>query len=437
MRRLKPLALVVVGLALGFFLSAGRGDKPESEMLKLYGTFVDAVEQVQARYVRPVTRKELVEDALRGMLADLDPYSTYFDEDGWREFQKEVDRSYTGIGVSLSLDEKSGRPVVIAPLVGGPAYAAGLLAGDVVLEIDGKSTEGWDRARTGEALSGLPGTEVKLTVRHRGTTAAETIAVRRAVITQDSVLGDRRKADDTWEFLIDPERKVGYARIVAFVPETPDAMRKALDELTEQGAKALVLDLRDDPGGRLESAVEVADLFLDKGKIVSVKGRDVAERSFEAKPGDSSGALPLVVLINPHTASAAEILAAALQDSGRAVVVGQRSFGKGSVQSVIPLDNGQTRLKLTVATYWRPSGRNIHRFPDAKPEDAWGVSPDAGFEVALTDDQYIARARARQRRDMLSRANQPGAEDAADDPLKTDPQLAKALEVARAKAGGE
>ncbi len=234
-------------------------------------------------------------------------------------------------------------------------------------------------------------------------------------------MGDRRKADDSWDFLLDKDRKIGYIRVIHFFQDTPEDLKKALDELTEQGMKALILDLRDDPGGLLSAAVEVSDLFLDEGKIVTTRGRNTREMVYEAeKPGTFTG-FPMVVLVNQHSASAAEIVSAALQDHKRAVVVGQRSFGKGSVQNILPLDDGDSKLKLTVATYWRPSGKNIHRFKDAKPSDEWGVSPNDGLEVKMSNEQYMSWFETRQQRDLLSRANKPSDEQAKADPTAQRP----------------
>jgi carboxyl-terminal processing protease len=431
LRRAKPLALVVLGLVVGVMWQSSRAQKPRDEALDLYGTFVDAVEQVEFNYVREIPRKALLESAVRGMLSELDPYSSYFNDREWKLFQKQIEGSFTGIGIQIDVDRASRRLMVVAPLVGSPAYAAGILAGDVILEVDGQSTEGWNQQKAIDALTGLPGTEVKLSLVHPGKEEPQELTVKRAIIALESVVGDRRKDDDAWDFLLDPERKIGYARITSFNPETVDDLKKALDRLQEDGVKGLILDLRDDPGGLLSAAVEVSDLFLDQGTIVSVRGRNTRERTYVAEREGTYPDIPMVVLVNQFSASASEIVASALQDHKRATVVGHRTWGKGSVQNIIPLDNGDSRLRLTVATYWRPSGKNIHRFKDAKPSDEWGVTPDV--EVKLTPDQYVTWASTRQRRDMLSKANRPKDNPDLTDPLRTDPSLAKALEIVRGK----
>ncbi len=215
------------------------------------------------------------------------------------------------------------------------------------------------------------------------------------------------------------------------------------------GMKGLILDLRDDPGGLLEAAVKVSDLFVKSGKIVSTKGRNKADQVYEAEEDGTYADFPMVVLINQNSASASEIVAACLQDHDRAEIVGQRSFGKGSVQNILPLDNGNSVLKLTVATYWRPSGKNIHRFKDAKPSDEWGVSPDEDLEVKLSNEEYEKWYEARLKRDQLHTANRSDSKDddspevREDDPkaeqdqgnVFVDHQLDKALEVDQVEAG--
>jgi carboxyl-terminal processing protease len=411
----------------------------KDDMLELYGQFVDAVERVEANYVRPVDRKELLESALRGMLADLDPHSSYFSEAEWGQFRKQIEGTFTGIGVSVEIDERTGQLKVLAPLPGSPAYAAGVLPGDLILEVDGKPTEGMTRDKAVEALQGRPGTSVTLKVRHPMSSEPETLTIGRAIIELPSVIGDARKPDDSWNYLIDPERKIGYVRITNFVQNTAQELEAALGQLQAEGMKGLVIDLRDDPGGLLSAAVEVVDLFLKEGKVVTTKGRNQRDKTFEAEARGPYEDLPLAILINQHSASASEIVSAALQDHGRASIVGQRSYGKGSVQNILPLDNGQTILKLTVASYWRPNGHNIHRFKGAKESDEWGVKPDDGLEVKLSPAEYEKWAEARRRRDLISRLNP--ADAAKDDAPKAialhqgidDAPLDKALDVVARK----
>ena len=284
----------------------------------------------------------------------------------------------------MDVDPDTGRLRVVAPMVGTPAYEAGMLAGDQILEIDGQSAEGMSPDKAVEVLTGRPGTDVKLSVLHEGSEEPETIAITRAIIEVPSILGDHRKPDDQWDFMIDKDKKIGYVRITSFIQSTAEDLKKVLDQLKEQGMRGLILDLRDDPGGLLSAAVEVSDLFLGDGEIVSTKGRNTQPKTFRAQKDSPFEDVPMVVLVNQNSASASEIVSAALQDHHRATVVGQRSYGKGSVQNIFELDDGNSVLKLTVASYYRPSGENIHRFRNAKATDQWGVSPDKGCEVKLS-----------------------------------------------------
>jgi carboxyl-terminal processing protease len=441
MPRRNYFALALIGSLSLFCWQATQGAKPKDEMLELYGLFVDAVEKVETNYVRPVSRRELLESALEGMLQNLDPHSSYINTGEWMQFRKQIEGRFGGVGIQVGLDQETGRLKVIAPMVGTPAYEAGILAGDQIVEIDGESAEGMNQDKAVEILTGRPGTEVKLSVLHEGSEEPETIAITRAIIDVPSVLGDRRLPDDQWDFLLDPEHKIGYIRISSFIQNTADELKKALGLLKDQGVKGLILDLRDDPGGLLSAAVEVSDLFLEKGEIVSTKGRNTAPKTFVAQKNSSFEQLPMVVLINQYSASASEIVSAALQDHQRATIVGQRSYGKGSVQNLFDLDDGNSVLKLTVASYYRPSGENIHRFRNAKTGDKWGVSPDKGGELKLTPSQHYRWFEARRNRDLAAghprqSASKPDTEkaQAAANPEPSKEKAQGKEEPAKAKA---
>jgi carboxyl-terminal processing protease len=399
MPRRNYLALAMIGSMGLFCWQATYGGKPKDEMLELYGLFVDAVEKVEVNYVRPVSRRELLESALEGMLQQLDPHSTYINTSDTGPFRRQIEGQFGGIGIQVDVDRETGRLRVVAPMVGTPAYEGGILAGDQIVEIDGQSAEGMSPDRAVEVLTGRPGTPVKLNVLHEGIDEPESITLTRAIINVPSILGDHRQPDDEWVFFIDEKSKIAYVRISSFIRNTAEDLKKVLDRLKEQGMRGLVLDLRDDPGGLLSAAIEVVDLFLDKGEIVSTKGRNTPPKTYSAIKDSPFGDLPLVVMVNQNSASASEIVSAALQDHHRATIVGQRSYGKGSVQNIFELDDGKSVLKLTVASYYRPSGENIHRFKTARPTDKWGVSPDPGCEVKLTPVQYHQWALARRDRD--------------------------------------
>ena len=410
MPRQNLYSIVMVGAVSLLCWQVSQGAKPKDEVSELYGVFVDAVEQVQQNYVRPVSRRELMESALRGMLADLDQHSTYINTSQWKSFKKQIEGKFGGVGMTVEVDEESKRLKVVAPMVGTPAYAAGVMAGDLILDIDGKSTEGLTIDKAVDALQGQPGTPVKLNVLHEEDEKGEVLTVTRAIIEVPSVMGDRRKPNDEWDYMLDKAKKIGYIRITNFVQDTTEHVKDALDELKKDGMKALIVDLRDDPGGLLSAAVEIADLFVEEGKIVSTRGRNTAEKTFEAHKEGTYLGFPMAVLVNHNSASASEILAACLQDKDRAVVIGERSYGKGSVQNILDLEDGNSVLKLTVATYWRPSGKNIHRFKNAKENDEWGVSPNNGLEVKLSREEYADWFHGRRDRDFLSSRTKPRAE---------------------------
>jgi carboxyl-terminal processing protease len=456
MPRRNLVALMIVAILSILGLQAGLAAQRD-EGTEMYGLFVDAVEQVESNYVRSVSRKELLESALKGMLQHLDPHSSYINNTEWKQFRgNHIEGKFGGIGIQIQIDPDTRRLIVAAPMVGTPAYNAGVLPGDEILQIDDQSTEDLDLDKVVELLQGRPGTKVKLLIRHEQAEKPETITLSRAIIDVPSVLGDSRKADDSWDFMLDKENKIGYIRITSFVQNTYEELKKAVEELKEQGMKALILDLRSNPGGLLSVAVDVSDLFVEEGRIVSTKGRNSPEKVFEAhKEGTYSG-FPMAILINHGSASASEIVSACLQDHDRAVIVGERSFGKGSVQNIIELDDGASVLKLTVATYWRPSGKNIHRFKNATEKDEWGVKPNDGMEVKFTIDDFIAWAKDRKDRDRQVHGLKPkgAAGDAKDekkpeqkaekkDDKKSEPkpfvdrQLNKALEVVKQKLTGE
>ncbi len=235
----------------------------------------------------------------------------------------------------------------------------------------------------------------------RARPSREKFTLTRERVHVETVLGDRRKADDHWEFMYDEKSRIGYIRISAFSQETAKELRTALEDLKRRKVRGLVLDLRFNPGGLLRSAIEVSNLFISSGRIVSTKGRNTPERVWDAHGGAVFEGVPLVILVNHYSASASEIVSACLQDHKRAVVMGERTWGKGSVQNIIELENGRSALKLTTAAYKRPSGKNIHRFPDSKDKDEWGVMPDLGYELGLNDRETREMLVDRRNRDVI------------------------------------
>ena len=404
----KPAGKLPAGDPFGHPSTAAKGASAEptdDEYFELYQSLVDTIDQVERNYVRPVNRRELMEAAIEGVLSKLDPYSSYIGRDDIGHFKSAVENQFGGIGIELVSDHDP--PQVSTPIVGTPAYRANMQAGDVILEIDGQPTSGMAGGEVVRRLRGEVGTKVLMSIRHLGSETPETVTLTREVIHVDTVRGDHRKADDSWDFMLDADQHIGYIRITTFGRDTETDLKKALQDLQSHGLKGLILDLRFNPGGLLTSAIEVSDLFVSEGRIVGTQGRNSPERVWDAvKPGTFDG-FPIVVLVNRYSASASEIVAACLQDHHRAIIVGERTWGKGSVQNVIEMENGRSALKLTIASYQRPSGKNIHRFPDAKESDEWGVHPDDGFELKLGPEETGDLIQSRRQRDVLLAHNKP------------------------------
>lgn len=400
----------------------------QDEYFELMRTFVDTFEQVDRNYVKDVDRRKLLEAALRGMIKELDPYSSYIPPEELARFNQQVDQQFGGIGIQVQPDPRTRRILVISPLPDTPAYKAGVRAGDIVTEVEGYDTENMPLSRAVELMKGPPGETVSIKVRHLSATEDEEISMERAIISVKSVLGDKWGKDGKWDFLVDNEQKIGYVRLTQFGRKSAEELAEAIDTLQKQGMKGLVLDLRFNPGGLLSQAVKISDLFVDSGTIVSTEGKNTAKRTFSATKAGTLPDFPMAVLINRFSASASEILSACLQDHKRAVVVGERSWGKGSVQNVIELESGASALKLTTAGYLRPSGKNIHRFPDSKTTDEWGVHPDE--EVKFTRKELEDYDEYRRARDVLTEAAPPESDF-------KDRQFEKALERVRAMLNGD
>jgi carboxyl-terminal processing protease len=379
----------------------------------------DTVDQVDRNYVKKVDRRELMEAAIKGILGKLDPYSSYIGPDDAGHFRDTVENQFGGIGIQITVDDSQLK--ILSPLVGTPAYKAGLQAGDRIVKIGDEASAGLSLDDAVHKLKGDVGTSIKLTIIHPGQHKPETVTVPREVIHIDTVLGDRRKSDDTWDFMLDSDKRIGYIRITTFSRDTAADLKKALEDLKARKVRALVLDLRFDPGGLLTAAVETCELFLTEGRIVSTEGRNSPKRVWDAtKKTEAFTGFPMAVLVNRYSASASEIVSACLQDHGRAVIIGERTWGKGSVQNVIELEDGKSLLKLTTASYLRPNGHNIHRFPDSKDTDEWGVTPNPGFEVRLSEAEMGELMADRRDRDILLPQKKASDEKAAGDRASGD-----------------
>lgn len=404
-----------------------KGQQEEFELLEL---FADTLDQVERNYVKEVTRRQLMEAAIRGMLSELDPYSNFIPPQQLDRFKVEVESEFGGVGIQVSVE--NGQLRVISPLVGTPAYRAGVMAGDLIVEIDGESTKEITLDEAVRRMKGPVDTSVTLKVLHLNAMEPETITLKRENIRVETVLGDERNPDDSWRWMSDPEKKIAYIRVIGFGRHTSEDLQQVLQQLADQKLRGLILDLRFNPGGLLSSAIEVSDLFIGKGRIVSTEGRNVEARVWDAEEKGTFAGFPMAVLVNRYSASASEIVAACLQDHHRAVIIGERTWGKGSVQNIVQLEGGASALKLTTAGYHRPNGKNIHRFPNAKDSDDWGVLPGPGFEVKLSGKEMTQLITQRRQKDVV-RKNGEAKPEAAEAAEFVDPQLKKALEYIRAQ----
>ena len=409
------LGIAAVGV-FGYAVSHSAPSREKDRDYEMVRLVVDVLHEVRSKYVNdvdPDRERKLVEDMINGGLERLDPHSTYINPGEYKQFTKINKGRFGGIGIQIGYDRQNrGQLMVISPMVGTPAYEAGVLAGDLILKIDGKSTENLRLSEAVDLIQGEPGQKVTLTVLHDGTKDPVDIDIVRGEIQVQAVLGDKRKADDPkeWEYFIDKENRIAYVRLTAFSETCAQELRDTLAQLQKEGLRGLVLDMRNNPGGLLRAAVEISNLFLTDGRIVSTKGRNHKDEIYDVRPGHTllpGDKVPVVVLVNRYSASASEIVAAALQDHGRAVVVGERTYGKGSVQNIIEMENHTSALKLTTASYWRPNGKNIHRFQDSKETDDWGVKPSEGFEVKLNDEERLEYMLNRSERDVVH--GKPGA----------------------------
>jgi carboxyl-terminal processing protease len=353
------LLIAIAGMSIGSGASAGLSPSD----LALISSVVELVKQ---DYVHPIADDHLTEDALKGMLTRLDPHSAYLDEREYREVRDEMSGKFGGIGVEI--EDQAGIPIVISPIDGTPAAEAGLQPGDKIVAVDGKGTDGMDATQVVNAVRGKPGSALTLTI-SRDTEKPFDVTLNRSIIQIHTVVSKLQP------------NGIGYLRISQFEEDTPRDLKQAITTLQQNAGgklKGLVLDLRNDPGGLLNSAVEVSRDFLDGGTIVSVRGRNRSDdHVYNARShGDLVPGTPIAVLINGASASASEIVTGALQDHHRATVLGTRSFGKGSVQSIIAL-NGHGALRLTTGLYYTPSGRSIQ---------GDGIAPDVTVE-APKDEQ--------------------------------------------------
>src|ERR1700727_146721 len=339
-----------------------------SDTYRQLNLFGDVFERVRADYVEKPDDSKLVESAINGMLAGLDPHSSYMDPKSFRDMQVQTRGEFGGLGIEVTMED--GLVKVVAPIDDTPAAKAGVMANDIITKIDNEQVHGLMLIQAVEKMRGPVNTKIKLTIERKGQDKPIEVTIVRDVIRVQSVRS-HVEGDD-----------VGYLRITQFSEQTTEGLKKAISDLTSQlgsdKIRGFVVDLRNNPGGLLDQAISVSDAFLDKGEIVSTRGRNAEETArFNAHAGDLAKGKPVIVLINGGSASASEIVAGALQDRKRATLVGTRSFGKGSVQTIMPLGAGNGALRLTTARYFTPSGRSIQ---------AKGIVPDIEVMQSVPDE---------------------------------------------------
>ncbi len=356
-----------------------------SETYRQLNLFGDVFERVRANYVREVEDADLVKFAINGMLTSLDPHSSYMDAKDFTDMQVQTRGEFGGVGIEVTIENDFVK--VIAPIDDTPAARAGIKAGDFITHIDGMQIRGFTLNQAVEKMRGAVGTDVLLTIARPGVDKSLDFKLQRALVRVDSVKYEVKGGD------------IGYIRISSFNEQTESGVAAAFAAINKEtggNLKGYILDLRNNPGGLLDQSISVSDAFLDRGEIVSTRGRDPQDvQRYTARSGDDTDGKPVVVLVNGGSASASEIVAGALQDQGRATVIGTLSFGKGSVQTIIPLGSGEGALRLTTAKYYTPSGRSIQ---------AHGIEPDWEIHMKPRDSDEEKEIESRRR----SEASLPG-----------------------------
>ena len=397
--------------------------------------FGEVMAAIERRHLEPVDPESLFGAAMDGVFSKLDEHSAFIADDEREALDAALDQEFGGVGLELAIDDRDGGLVVESPILHSPAWRAGIAAGNRILAIDATSTRGMKLKEAVAALRGPAGTGVSITVGNPD----RVIPLEREIVRTESVLGDRRRPDGSWDWFVEGEPGLVHLRITSFGEHTLEDLDRAVAEIAAaQSPRGVILDLRGNPGGLLSTAIEVSDRFLDEAVIVSTRGREAAagDRGAaldvrRAKAGSVFAGLPMVVLVDGLTASAGEIVAAALQDNDRATVVGSRSFGKGTVQSIVPLSDGRSLLKLTTSEYLRPSQANIHR---REGDAEWGVSPEPRNEINPPAQTLETVKAWRAARDVVVPPDMPAGapvtnESAAVLPRHVDPVIARAIDV--------
>jgi len=395
-------------------------------------TFASVLDAVKQDYVEPVQDKALLENAIRGMLGNLDPHSAYLDAEAFQDLQVGTSGEFGGLGIEVGLEE--GFIKVITPIDDTPAQRAGIRTGDLIIRLDDTSVKGMSLSDAIQRMRGKPNTPITLTIVREGVQKPFKVKLMREIIQVRSVKSR----------LLEPG--YGYLRITQFQAKTAQNLQEALQNLEQENKaplRGLILDLRNNPGGVLNGAVDVADTFLDDGVVVQTKGRsDGADQTFKATPGDLLKGAPLLVLVNGGSASASEIVAGALQDHRRALVLGERTFGKGSVQTILPLGNG-TAVKLTTARYYTPNGRSIQAegiVPDIELKSLKVATDDGSTDTGLIKESDLSGHLRNDRNNGSAPATANGASNGdlvqSDYPLYEALNLLKGMTLLQARKSG-
>tara|TARA_B100000482_G_scaffold140934_1_gene103777 strand:- start:463 stop:1749 length:1287 start_codon:yes stop_codon:yes gene_type:complete len=408
---LKNSIAVIIFLA-SFSAHSTSKNKETYEYLDLFGQIFD---KVRSEYVEEVTDQELIEKAIDGMLTGLDPHSGYMNEEVWEEMQMDTQGKFGGLGIEITMEE--GFVKVISPIEDSPAFEAGILAGDFIIQIDDTPVFGLTLNEAVELMRGEKGEPITITISREGTEPFE-VNIIRDIIKIQSV---KHEVYDN----------IGYLRITSFTEQTEDGLIKSINKIQNENKKikGFVLDLRSNPGGLLTQAVKVTDIFLKRGEIVSTRGRDTKDiRRYRAKNKDLTNGKPIVVLINGGSASASEIVAGALQDHRRAIIVGTQSFGKGSVQTIIPFqrskDGNVSGIRLTTARYYTPSGESIQ---------GKGINPDIIVEQGEFESYEFERYSESDLKDSLDKEDDENTNNTEDADLsEKEERLAKDYQLKRA-----
>ncbi|MEE9515419.1 MAG: S41 family peptidase [Candidatus Brocadiales bacterium] len=409
MPMLRTSYCLVLTLSLLITLSRPLPAEEETDYYEDYVELVKVVRLIKEKYVDEVQLHDLLTGAYRGMFQELDPYSQFISPYEMEDLRIETEGEFGGMGIEVIMQD--GILTVITPILDSPAFKAGVMPGDKILRIEDESAENISFREAIKRLRGAPGTKVTISVLHPDETEPTDITIERDVVQLKSVLGSR---------IIDEEDKIGYVAVSTFQENTTEELENAVTALLQEGMESLILDLRFNPGGLLNVAVDVSDKFIEDDVIVSTKGKDPSQNHvYLAKKSGTFPNFPVIVLINNGSASAAEIVAGAIRDRKRGLLVGTKTFGKGSVQSLVPVEDEGSAIKLTTAKYYTPSGALIHEI---------GIEPDVVVELSKEETRDLHESIIKLKNTSLSRRDN-GEEASPLEEVPSDVQLQRALAI--------